>query len=87
MSSIASIPALTTGDSSPFAADPWKISTRTLAPPGGDLIDIVVSAGSGAWRALAAGPERTPAVTTPAASAAAQPLRLPLLNPRTVKGF
>ncbi|GGK87685.1 hypothetical protein GCM10010094_56040 [Streptomyces flaveus] len=72
ISSIASIPALTTGDSSPPAAEPWKSSTRTFALPGGDLIDIVVSGGSGAWRALAGPPESSPAVTNPAVRTAAQ---------------
>ncbi|GAB3174198.1 hypothetical protein GCM10027162_19470 [Streptomyces incanus] len=75
--SIASIPAFTSGDSSPAAAEPWNSSTRTFAPPGGDLIDIVVRAGSGAGRA-AAGPDSSPAATTPAATVAAQALRLVL---------
>ncbi|CAM5396526.1 hypothetical protein SFUMM280S_11395 [Streptomyces fumanus] len=53
--------------------------TRTLAPPGGDLIDIVVRDGCGAGRALAAGPT-SPAATKagggarrPASSSRAQP--------------
>ncbi|GAB2808618.1 hypothetical protein GCM10027073_46670 [Streptomyces chlorus] len=76
--SIASIPAFTSDDSSPAAAEPWNSSTRTFAPPGGDLIDIVVRAGSGAGRAWAAGPDSSPATTTPAATVAAQALRLVL---------
>ncbi|GGX95997.1 hypothetical protein GCM10010358_57260 [Streptomyces minutiscleroticus] len=55
-------------------------------------MDIVVRAGSDAGRALAAGPERTPPATAPAASTVAQALRrlrlarFALLNPRTYKG-
>jgi hypothetical protein len=44
------------------------------------LIDIVVRAGSGAGRALAAGPDSSPAATTPAATVAAQALRLVLFD-------
>ncbi|GHF22816.1 hypothetical protein GCM10018789_61220 [Streptomyces werraensis] len=77
--SIAAIPAFTSGDSSPPAAEPWNRSTRTFAPPGGDLMDIVVRDGSGAGRALAAGPDSSPAATTPAATVAAQVRRLVLV--------
>ncbi|GAA3987789.1 hypothetical protein GCM10022232_21410 [Streptomyces plumbiresistens] len=82
---------MTTGDSSPAAADPWKISTRTFAPPGGDLTDIVVGDGSGAGRAFAAGPDISPAATTPAATVAAQArlllfLVLLALKPRKCMG-
>ncbi|GGW76129.1 hypothetical protein GCM10010340_63290 [Streptomyces griseoloalbus] len=77
--SIASIPAFTNGDSSPPAAVPWNNSTRTFAPPGGDVMDIVVRDGSGAGRALAAGPDSSPAATTPAVTPAAQRRRLVLV--------
>ncbi|GAA3863567.1 hypothetical protein GCM10022207_29460 [Streptomyces lannensis] len=85
---MVSIPAFTTGDSSPDAAEPWKISTRTFAPPGGDLIDIVVWDGSGTGRALAVGPDSRPAERTPAVRAAAQSrLVVPfVLNPRKCVG-
>ncbi|GAA3504813.1 hypothetical protein GCM10019016_119260 [Streptomyces prasinosporus] len=70
--SIASIPAFTSGDSSPPAAEPWNSSTRTFAPPGGDVMDIVVRDGSGAGRASAAGPDISPAATMPAVTTAAR---------------
>ncbi|MFD7689548.1 hypothetical protein [Streptomyces sp. NPDC059781] len=41
-------------------------------------MDIVVRDGSGAGRALAAGPDSSPAVTTPAVTVAAQ-IRRPVL--------
>ncbi|WP_244904744.1 hypothetical protein [Streptomyces prasinopilosus] len=57
------------------------------------MIDIVVRAGSGAGRALAAGPDSSPAATTPAATAAAQARRpvpfvlvLLVLDPRKRTG-
>ncbi|GGQ82831.1 hypothetical protein GCM10010250_62860 [Streptomyces althioticus] len=94
--SIAAIPAFTRGDSSPPAAEPWNNSTRTFAPPGGDVMDIVVRDGSGAVCALAAGPDSRPAATTPAATVAAQARRpvlvlrafdvLVVLNPRMYGG-
>ncbi|GGV52710.1 hypothetical protein GCM10010293_65400 [Streptomyces griseoflavus] len=94
--SIAAMPAFTSGDSSPPAADPWNSSTRTFAPPGGDLMDIVVRDGSGAGRALAAGPDSSPALTTPAVTVAAHrrrlvlvlraPVALFVLNPRKRMG-
>jgi hypothetical protein len=59
-------------------------------------MDIVVRDGSGAGRALAAGPDSSPAVTAPAATVAAQTRRLVLvlraftallvLNPRKRMG-
>ncbi|GAA4815014.1 hypothetical protein GCM10023220_53690 [Streptomyces ziwulingensis] len=76
MSSIAAIPAFTTGDSSPGAAEPWKTRTRTSAPPGGDVIDIVVDDGSGAGSAPAAGPDSNPAARRAAVRDAAR-TRLP----------
>ncbi|GAA0694130.1 hypothetical protein GCM10009536_27850 [Streptomyces thermocarboxydus] len=42
-------------------------------------MDIVVRDGSGAGRALAAGPDSSPAATTPAATVAAQARRLVLV--------
>ncbi|WP_239134994.1 hypothetical protein [Streptomyces sp. SID12488] len=45
------------------------------------MTDIVVTDGSGAGRALAAGPDSSPAVTTPAAMVAAQARLRPLLPP------
>jgi hypothetical protein len=42
-------------------------------------MDIVVRDGSGAGRALAAGPDSSPAATTPAATVAAQVRRLVLV--------
>ncbi|GHB15194.1 hypothetical protein GCM10010377_00460 [Streptomyces viridiviolaceus] len=60
-----------------------------MAPPGGDLIDIVVRDGSGAGSAPAAGADSSPAATAPAASDAAQTrLFVPLaLNPRKCMGL
>jgi hypothetical protein len=49
------------------------------------VIDIVVTDGSGAGRALAAGPDSSPAATNPAVANAAQ-LFLLALNPRKCMG-
>ncbi|GGT05615.1 hypothetical protein GCM10010271_04760 [Streptomyces kurssanovii] len=71
MVSIAAIPASTAGDSA--VAEPWKTSTFTFAPPGGDGRDNVVAGGLGYGSALATlPPPSSDAVMAPTPSAAAR---------------
>ncbi|GHE52350.1 hypothetical protein GCM10018785_22390 [Streptomyces longispororuber] len=79
--------ASTTGDSSPGAAEPWKTSTRTAAPPGGDGSDIVVRTGSGKGRADEAGPDRAPVRSAPATRAAAPARRADLCAPDVLRAL
>lgn len=72
MLSTAAMPASTVGDSA--VADPWKTSTRTFAPPGGDgrdnVVDALMDCGSGYGLAEAGSPPSSEAVRAPAPSAA-----------------